>query len=71
MKRTQEDQVLDHLRTIGPITADIAQRVYCIRQLPTRIWRLKKRGVSIETVMRGGLNSHGERVRYAEHRLAS
>lgn len=71
MKRTQEDLVLDHLTHAGSITADVALREYCIRQLPTRIHRLKKRGVKITTVMCGGLNSHGDRVHYAEYRLAS
>ena len=71
MKPTQEDLVLGHLVYCGLITADIALREYCIRQLPTRIYRLKKRGVLITTVMRVGLNTNGDRVQYAEYRLAS
>ena len=71
MKRTQEDMVLEHLKRHGAITADVALREYSIRQLPARIFHLRERGVAIRTVDRTGLNTFGNRVRYAEYRLAS
>lgn len=65
----QEDMVLDHLVNSGGITADVALREYAIRQLPARIFRLRKRGVRVVTYMRTGRNRLGEAVHYAEYRL--
>ena len=41
---TQNDQVLDHLQTIGSITGLEAWDLYRVRSLPRRIADLKERG---------------------------
>lgn len=49
LPRTQTDQVLEHLRTQGPLTQPEAlRRLGCLR-LGARIWDLKQRGYTIET----------------------
>ena len=49
LPRTQTDQVLEHLRTQGPLTQPEAQdRLGCLR-LGARIWDLKQRGHAIRT----------------------
>jgi len=66
---TQEDQVLTHLQTFGSITARRAMVDYSIAQLPARIFRLRARGVKIDTVDVLGVNRFGHPVRFAEYRL--
>jgi hypothetical protein len=49
LPRTQTEQVLEHLRTQGPLTQPEAlRRLGCLR-LGVRIWDLKQRGYTIET----------------------
>lgn len=49
LPRTQNELVLDHLRTQGPLTQPEAQdRLGCLR-LGARIWDLKQRGHAIRT----------------------
>lgn len=49
LPRTQNELVLDHLRTQGPLTQPEAQdQLGCLR-LGARIWDLKQRGYAIKT----------------------
>ncbi len=63
---TQNDIVLAHLRTSGPITPLQALREYGIMRLGARIYDLRRQGVPItQKLVKGKRRKH-----YAEYRLA-
>jgi len=66
-KASQNDLILEHLRTRGPITALEAGHTYECLRLGARIWELKRRGVLIDSEMVSV--SSGKRVK--EYRLAN
>ena len=64
----QAARVLTHLQLHGTITADEAQRKYGIRQLPRRIFDLRRLGYRIPMTKRPGKNCLGEPVSYGVYR---
>lgn len=71
MNPTQEFLVLKHLESGKPLTAREAMIEYGIQQLPVRIFHLREAGYAIETEMKPGVSRYGDRIHYAEYRLAS
>lgn len=51
--RTQKDKVLEHLRSGKPIDQDMAQSLYGVRRLASRITELKKEGHIILSLRNG------------------
>ena len=66
MKATQNQLVLDHLRSGLPITPMIALRYYHSMRLGARIYNLREAGWPIETKL---VTRNGRR--YAEYRMGS
>lgn len=46
---SQKEQILEHMRRIGPITPMEALRLYGCFRLGARIWELKQEGNEIES----------------------
>lgn len=67
---TQCEMVLDHLKTVGGITAAEAMQQYGIYRLAARIADLKKRGHSIETKSEKSTNRFGKEVRFERYFLS-
>lgn len=65
-KITQCDIILQHMKTLGSISALEAVHYYNILRLASRIKDLKRKGYRIDTEMRKGKNGS----RYAEYSLA-
>lgn len=63
----QQQQVLDHLLAGKHITPLEAQMLYRVRQLPTVIFYLKKKGFSINRQLTNDVTGH----RYARYSLAA
>lgn len=68
-KRTQKEQILEHLEKFGSITPLEAQRFYGCMRLGARIWDLRKDGHNIvkeivEVMTRSG-KAHVARYRLA------
>jgi hypothetical protein len=61
----QEEVVLNHIRRTGSITPMEADCVHRIRQLPARIFDLKRRGYAIRTTIRKDVTGQ----RYAHYTL--
>lgn len=61
----QANTVLRHIRSQGSITGVEAEQVHLVRHLPSRIFEIKKSGVSIKAERKMDLN--GQRyARYSE-----
>lgn len=69
LNQTQEERVLNWIRSNGSITSVTAFNKLGITQLPKRIWNLKRRGYKIKTEWREGKNRFGEKVRFCEYSL--
>lgn len=67
---TQCEMVLDHLKTVGGITAAEAMQQYGIYRLAARIADLKKRGHGITTRSEKSVNRFGKEVRYERYFLS-
>lgn len=66
---TQQERVLDHLKTHGSITPLEALSEYGIYRLSVAIWRLRKQGYPITTVEMEGVNRFGETVKHGKYIL--
>ena len=69
LNRTQEERVLNWIKSNGEITSATAYNELGIIQLPKRIWNLKRRGYTIKTEWREGKNRYGEKVRFCAYSL--
>ena len=69
MYTSQNDQVLNHLRSRGKLTQRQAMREYGIMRLGARIYDLRERGYNIVKDMEISKNRYGKRVCYAAYRL--
>ena len=66
---TQNEMILDYLKTNRSITqAEAIERFGCYR-LPARICDLRQMGHTIPKTMKTANNRFGKRVRFAEYRL--
>lgn len=63
-KKTQKEQVLNHLKKNGSITTMVAFNRYSITRLSARIWELRKDGYEITTE-----NETRKGKTYARYRL--
>ena len=63
-KKTQKEQVLNHLKKNGSITTMVAFNRYQITRLSARIWELRKDGYEITTE-----NEARKGKTYARYRL--
>ena len=69
LSQTQEERVLDWMKSKGEITSAIAYDELGIIQLPKRIWNLKRMGYTIKTEWREGKNRYKEKVRFCAYSL--
>lgn len=70
MKVTQCDRILRHLKDYGSINPLEALGQYGIMRLASRITDLKRRGYTITSETKKGVNRYGEIVRFSVYRLA-
>lgn len=68
-RNSQNEMILNHMKTIGAIDDNDARDMYGCRRLPARINDLRKSGHSIQTIMTEGKNRFGKTVRYARYIL--
>lgn len=66
---TQNEKVLRHLETIGPITCKIAVEEYSIMALHSRIADLRKDGHKITSKYKHGVNRFGDECHWYEYSL--
>ena len=66
---SQEQMILNHLQTIGPISQKKAAAEYGIYRLSGRIFELRQHGHDIESVWREELNRYGVKTRFVEYQL--
>lgn len=59
----------EHLKSAGSITPSTAWRSYGVMRLADVIYRLKKRGMEIDTETEVANDKFGNKVRYARYRL--
>lgn len=64
---TQPEMVIEHLLMHGSITPKEADDCYGITRLADVIYKLKKRGMSITTVIEHGENRFGKPVTWAKY----
>ena len=69
LNQTQEERVLDWMKSKREITSAIAYDELGIIQLPKRIWNLKRMGYTIKTEWREGKNRYKEKVRFCAYSL--
>lgn len=69
MYATQNNIVLNHLRTRGKLTQRQAMKEYGIMRLGARIYDLREHGYNIVKDMETSKNRYGKRVCYAAYRL--
>ena len=69
LNQTQEEKVLDWMKSKGEITSAIAYDELGIIQLPKRIWNLKRMGYTFKTEWREGKNRYGKKVRFCAYSL--
>lgn len=69
MKKTQCEQIVDHLKKHGEIDDLTAYTEYGIRRLASRIHDLKAQGYGITVMLRRGMNRDGLSTRYAVYSL--
>ncbi len=67
---TQNEQVLQHMQDVGPITTLVAVREYGITRLSARIYDLKAAGFEVETRWREVRDRHGQRKHVVEYAVA-
>lgn len=68
-KPRQADQILYHLRHIGPLTSMEAFDLYGCSRLASRICELRQAGHRIETRSKACINRAGDRTVYAAYQL--
>lgn len=66
---SQNDTILNHLRTSGSITPLEAINRYGITRLGARVYDLKQRGYIITRTMEFTRNRNGDPTRYARYYL--
>ena len=66
---TQNNRILNYIKTFGSITPVQALRDLGVMRLASRISELKSQGYPVEKSMVCALNRYGEPVRYAEYYL--
>ena len=64
---TQQMRILEHLKRKGSITGVEAMSLYGAYRLSVHIWRLRKKGYNIVTVMEEGENKLDEPVKYGKY----
>ena len=69
LNQTQEEKVLNWIKSKGEITSAIAYNELGIIQLPNRIWNLKRMGYTIKTEWREGKNRFGDKVLFCAYSL--
>lgn len=69
MAKSQNDEVLEHLKTHTGITAMDAFSLYRITRLSARIHDLRDRGHKISTVYREVEKGNGKKSHFCEYRL--
>lgn len=69
MPKTQNQMVLEHLRTHGTINLVTAYNEYGIAALHSRISDLRKAGHEIKKIGKTKLNRFGKKIRVFEYRL--
>lgn len=62
--------IFDHMWTRGPITAKMAQDMYGIQRLASRISDMKKLGIGIKSQIVTGPNRFGDPTHWKEYWLA-
>jgi hypothetical protein len=65
---TQDERILEHLKTKGKISQKGAIRLYGAYRLSAIIYRLRK-NYNIETEFKSGKNRFGDNVSWAEYTL--
>lgn len=68
-KRTQINDIINHLRKYKKITSFDAVNKYGATRLSGIIFKLKNRGYEIETEIVNGKTRYGNHVRYAVYHL--
>ena len=66
---TQNDMILDYLKTHTGINPAQAEELFACRRLAARIKDLKERGYTILSLRRKGFNKFGKPCRFSEYRL--
>ena len=66
---TQNDEILNHLRTNTGITTAEAFSKYGITRLSARIFDLREKGYDISSLDREEINRNGKKSRFTEYRL--
>ena len=66
-RETQTNEVLTHFQSKGSLTSWEAIQEYRATRLADIVFRLKKKGHNITTVMEESVNADGERKRYARY----
>lgn len=68
-KRTQAQEVLEHLQTHNGITSMEAFSLYGITRLSAKIFELRKKGYTIFNVDRECVDRRGNKTHFVEYRL--
>lgn len=66
---TQTQAILEHLKEKGGITSREAFELYGATRLADIIFRLRNRGLDIDSITRHGKNRFGGSCKYVEYRL--
>lgn len=66
---TQNDRILNHLKTRGSITQREALDEYGVARLASRVEELRRAGHPIVTEKIEGMNRYGEKTRFARYTL--
>tara|TARA_Y100000361_G_scaffold134720_1_gene134014 strand:+ start:357 stop:623 length:267 start_codon:yes stop_codon:yes gene_type:complete len=68
--KTQEQAVLEYLKTGKPISQDIAYEVVGTQRLGAIIWKLRNRGYDISSINSKGKNRFGNNVNFCLYHLS-
>ena len=68
-KKTQVEQVLNHLKKFGQITSWEAIQNYRITRLSDKIYLLRKKGINISTIETSHINKEGTKKDFATYKL--
>lgn len=66
---TQQDMILNHIRTYGGITSQEAFKKYGVTRLSDVVYKLKRRGFVIEPETIKSTNRYGKKVHFARYVL--
>lgn len=67
--KTQNDDILEHLKTHKGITSFDAFKLYGVTRISARIFDLRERGHNIINVEHESVDRRGKKVRFVEYRL--